>query len=100
MIDPIRYQKEVGNLSDDQIEVMSNRTTHFFIPKKRKYNDYNCTYFLDSIINIKRQWKEDFKPLVDNAVKKIQVKNMLHVMIIILCLESQDLVQQMQDHNG
>jgi len=39
MIDPIRYQKEVGNLSDDQIEVMSNRTViHFSSVLKRLIN--------------------------------------------------------------
>jgi len=73
-IDPIRYQKTIGNLSNEQLTAMANRNTHLFYPKNRLYSDYNWNYFRDSLNEIKSQWKNDFQPIVEAAIKRIKSK--------------------------
>ena len=72
-IDPIRFDKRVG-LTDQQKEVISKRTSHYFYPTKVKYLDYNCNYFKEVIKNLREEWIKEHKPIVDNAIAQIETK--------------------------
>ncbi len=70
-IDPIRFSKKVRTLNKEQWSVIKKRQTHYFIPKKNDYDDYNCNIFVKEIENIKRYWEEEYVLMIDTAVQSI-----------------------------
>lgn len=71
-IDPKRFQKATYNyLTEDQLKVINARRTHYFFPKKFYYNDYNCNVFIEEINEIKAYWNDQFLPLINEAIEKV-----------------------------
>ena len=71
MIDPKRFKKKIS-LTDNQIKIMNKRNTTFYHPTKQKYTDYCVHLFVDEIDSIKKDYLEKYKPIIDNAIKKIK----------------------------
>lgn len=71
-IDPIRFSKKIKKLTKEQLDVINKRQTHYFIPTKYDYYDYNCNIFVREIEEIKRYWSEEFVLLIDEAVKRVE----------------------------
>ena len=72
-IDPRRFQSAARHtFQQHQLEVINNRTSHYFHPAKTYYEDYYCNWFVDELKDIKRDWVGNFKSLIDTAIQKIQ----------------------------
>lgn len=70
-IDPKRFQEATGfAFSDNQLKVINGRHTHYFHPKKDKYNSYYCNLFVDEIMSIKEDWHK-FETLISIAKNQI-----------------------------
>lgn len=52
--------------------MINSRKTHYFYPKKKFYEDYNCNLFVDEIDRIKKDWEDIFKPLIERESKRIE----------------------------
>ena len=64
-IDIKRMKSTVGcTLSDKQIQIINQRRTHYFYPKKSEYEDYCCNMFADRIRDIQNYWEEHYKKLI------------------------------------
>ncbi len=78
-IDPKRFQSAARyTFQQHQLEVINNRTSHYFHPAKTHYHDYCCNHFVDELRDIKKDWIENFKPLIDVAVKRIEKPRQLY----------------------
>ncbi|OQA77444.1 MAG: hypothetical protein BWY30_01102 [Tenericutes bacterium ADurb.Bin239] len=74
-IDPKRLIKMIpGAISKKELEAMSKRNTKYFIPLKRKQEDYNIFLFMREIKTIEKQWNEEYKPIIDETIKGIVAK--------------------------
>ena len=71
-IDPKRYQKILGKLSPEQLEVINGRKTHYFRPAKRHRRDYNCNIFSDEIESIKSDWSNIFKGVIQREQARVK----------------------------
>ena len=72
-IDPKRFQSAARyTFQQHQLEIINRRTSHYFHPAKTYYNDYCCNHFVDELRDIRKDWIENFKPLIDVAVKRIE----------------------------
>lgn len=69
-IDIKRFEKILG-LPKNVSSGIKERTGHYFVPAKKDYYDYNCNIFFEVIAKIKKDWKEEYKPLIDKAIKDI-----------------------------
>ncbi len=70
-IDPKRYQKKARKLSEAQLTIINNRLDHYFYPAKNKYLDYNCNIFLEEIKDIKVDWYNTYKGLIQREQERI-----------------------------
>ena len=78
-IDPKRFQVAARHtFTQDQLDIINNRRSHYFHPAKTHYNDYCCNSFVDELKDIQKNWKEVFKPLIDIAIKKIEKPRQLY----------------------
>ena len=71
-IDPVRFSKKAQRLTKEQLDVINKRQTHYFIPAKYDYYDYNCNIFVREIEEVKRYWREEFVILIDEAVERVE----------------------------
>ena len=72
-IDIKRMKSTVGcTLSDKQIQIINQRRTHYFYPKKSEYEDYCCNMFADRIRDIQNYWEEHYKKLITYAKERIK----------------------------
>lgn len=79
-IDPKRFQSAARyTFQQHQLEIINNRTSHYFHPAKTHYHDYCCNHFVDELRDIKKDWIENFKPLIDVAVKRIEKPRQLYL---------------------
>jgi hypothetical protein len=47
-IDPKKFQKENGvEFTEQQLQVINKRRTHYFQPSKDNYDDYYCNHFVE-----------------------------------------------------
>jgi hypothetical protein len=72
-IDPKRFQEATSHkFSQERLDVMNRRTTPYFHPAKLKYGDYNCNHFIGELKKIKKDWENNFAPLIEFAVQRIE----------------------------
>lgn len=72
-IDPKSFQKTTGHrFSEEQLEVINERRTHYFYPGKFHSEDYNCNLFLGEITAIKKDWDNYFLPLIKEEIRKMK----------------------------
>lgn len=74
MIDPKRFHKKIGMISDEQMKVMNKRNTVFYHPSKKHRNDYYISWFIDEIEDIMNNFLNVHKPIIDKSIENI--KNM------------------------
>lgn len=72
-IDIERYGKKIG-LPKKQFAIMKERRTHYYIPSKRQWEDYNCNLIIPLIEDILKEWEKDYRPLIEKEIKVIQAK--------------------------
>lgn len=72
-IDVQRYNKIIG-LSEKQLVLMKKRRSHYYMPSKKSYEDYNCNLIIPLIEKILTEWEEDYRPLIEKEIKAIQAK--------------------------
>lgn len=70
-IDPKRYQKEIMKLDESQLAIINSRLSHYFYPAKKAYLDYNCNIFLKEIKDIKADWYNTYKDLIQREQERI-----------------------------
>lgn len=72
-IDPKRFQKALRfKFDENQLKIINNRRTHYFLPKKIYWADYNCNVFEGEIDDIKKYWSNHFKELITREVDRIK----------------------------
>lgn len=72
-IDPKRFQKTTCHrFLEEQLKVINARRSHYFVPKKQYYDDYNCNLFIEEIEDIKKYWSEHYLPLIQDALAKVK----------------------------
>lgn len=72
-IDPKRFQKALCfKFDENQLKIINNRKTHYFLPKKIYWQDYNCNIFQYEIDEIKKYWLKHFKELINREVNRIK----------------------------
>lgn len=69
-IDIKRFEKKFG-LPQSAKKVLKERTGHYFIPAKINFFDYNCNVFFNAIEKIKKDWQNEYQPLIDETIKDI-----------------------------
>lgn len=74
-IDPKRVNKKIPDfLTEEILKVINKRKTHYFIPRKIQYLDYNVNHFVKAIENLKNKWLGEYKPLINKVISKIIAK--------------------------
>jgi hypothetical protein len=74
-IDPKRVSNMLTNLlTEEMMKIINKRNTHYFIPRKIDYLDYNVNIFVDSINSLKEKWQNTYKPLINEVISKIIAK--------------------------
>ena len=53
---------------------MKERRTHYYIPSKRQWEDYNCNLIIPLIEDILNEWEKDYMPLIEKEIKAIKAK--------------------------
>lgn len=72
VIDPKRFQKTTRHhFTEEQLKIINARKTHYFIPKKHYYGDYNCNVLIAEVGDIRHYWADHFLPLIKDAINKI-----------------------------
>ncbi|MDE5978074.1 MAG: hypothetical protein K2G70_06410 [Turicibacter sp.] len=71
-VDPKRYQKKINKLSPAQLNEINKRHHHYFYPAKKAYLDYNCNIFLGEIKDIKSDWYNTYKALIQREQERIK----------------------------
>ena len=71
-VDPKRYQKKICKLDPTQLSKINKRCRHYFYPAKISYLDYNCNIFLDEIKDIKFDWYNTYKGLIQREQERIK----------------------------
>ncbi len=76
-IDPKRLAKEIpGFLTEGMLKIVNARNTHHFVPKKAGYFDYNVNCFVESVGYLRKKWLGEYKPLINEVISKIAVKQL------------------------
>lgn len=70
-IDPIRYQKKVGKFNPAQLSIINSRHSHYFYPAKVEYLDYNINIFFEKIKDIKAEWDNTYKGLIQREQERV-----------------------------
>lgn len=70
-VDPKRFQKKAMKLSEAQLSIINTRLNHYFYPAKKEYLDYNCNIFLGEIKDIKADWFNTYKGLIQREQERI-----------------------------
>ncbi len=76
-IDPKRMRKKTRIIDDCMYQVMSKRKTTYFHPKKNEKNDYCVNRFVEEIDDIKKDFDETYKPIINRSVKAIKMMKSL-----------------------
>ena len=74
-IDAVRFGK-FFHLSENQLTMIKNTGTHYFVPSKRHWKDYSCNVFVDCINEISKEWNDDFLPIIKRSVDEIKHKEL------------------------
>lgn len=69
-IDPKRFRKKLY-IPKSAEKVLAKRTGHYFTPVKKSFYDFNCNIFFEEVTNIKKDWSNEYRPIIDRAVKDI-----------------------------
>ena len=78
-IDPKKFQKENGvEFTEQQLQVINKRRTHYFQPCKDNYDDYYCNHFVETIKSIISDWKNSYKQLIKNAIEQIEKPSVVY----------------------
>lgn len=72
-IDVKRYCKKIG-LSDSQLKVVKNRKTHYFMPAKKEWSDYNCNQLVSFVNEIKLEWNKRYALIIEDIIDSVQLK--------------------------
>ena len=72
-IDPKRFQKMTyTTLDEEQLKVVNRRRSHYFHPAKIDRYDYNCNWLIQEINQIKSDWYNIFKRLIQREADRIK----------------------------
>lgn len=72
-IDSKRFQKTTRTTFDaQQLKVINGRRSHYFHPAKIDRFDYNCNWFIKEINQIKLDWDNIFKRLIQREADRIK----------------------------
>ena len=72
-IDPKRFQKMTyTTLDEEQLKVVNRRRSHYFHPAKIDRYDYNCNWLIQEINQIKSDWYNIFKGLIQREADRIK----------------------------
>ena len=74
-VDAVRFNK-FFHLSENQLAVIKNTETHYFVPSKRHWEEYSCNLFIDCINSIRNEWNDDFLPMVKRTISEIKPKEL------------------------
>ena len=72
-IDVKRYCKKIG-LSEAQLKIVKNRKTHYFMPTKQEFNDYNCNQLVSFVNEIKSEWDKRYALIIEDIIDSVQLK--------------------------
>ena len=72
-IDVKRYCKMIG-LSDAQLKVVKNRKTHYFMPAKKEWSDYNCNQLVSLVCEIKSEWDNRYVLIIEDVIDSVKLK--------------------------
>lgn len=72
-IDVKRYCKMLG-LSDAQLKVVKNRKTHYFMPAKKEWSDYNCNQLVSLVCEIKSEWDNRYVLIIEDVIDSVKLK--------------------------
>lgn len=72
-IDVKRYCKKIG-LSEAQLKVVKNRKTHYFMPTKQEFNDYNCNQLVSFVNEIRLEWNKRYALIIEDIMDSVQLK--------------------------
>lgn len=72
-IDVKRYCKKIG-LSEAQLKIAKNRKTHYFMPTKQKFNDYNCNQLVSFVNEIRLEWNKRYALIIEDIMDSVQLK--------------------------
>lgn len=75
-VDAVRFNK-FFHLSENQLAVIKNTETHYFVPSKRHWKEYSCNLFIDCINSIRNEWNDDFLPMVKRTISEIKPKELV-----------------------
>ena len=75
-VDAVRFNK-FFHLSENQLAVIKNTGTHYFVPSKRHWKEYSCNLFIDCINSIRNEWNNDFLPMVKRTISEIKPKELV-----------------------
>lgn len=71
-VDPKRMQKTIKCFTKKEMEIMSRRNTTYFHPKKKSYMDYNVNKFVTIVRDLKKEFKDVQKPIIDQALENVK----------------------------
>lgn len=72
-IDPKRFNKLIPGYLDKAImDYINKRKTHFFMPKKKSYTDYNINIFLYEIKKIEDDWEQNYKIQIKKTLRRLK----------------------------
>lgn len=72
-IDVKRYCKKIG-LSEAQLKIVKNRKTHYFMPTKQEFNDYNCNQLVSFVNEIRLEWNKRYALIIEDIMDSVQLK--------------------------
>ena len=72
-IDVKRYCKKIG-LSDAQLKIVKSRKTHYFMPAKQEFNDYNCNQLVSFVNEIRLEWNKRYALIIEDIMDSVQLK--------------------------
>lgn len=58
-------------MSETQLVIINSRLDHYFYPAKKEYLDYNCNILLEEIKDIKADWFNTYKGLIQREQVRI-----------------------------
>lgn len=77
-IDPKRMSSKIRNFGSKQLEIMNNRKTTYFHPKKRSYLDYYVNNFVSVIRKLKEEFNNIYVPIIKRTAEDINKKRKVY----------------------